>query len=573
MILSDKTTTDPDPHLSLTARDALTDPDPRLSLTARSGLIEARDPSTTDPDPRLTPTSLNAADPFASTTRRLALLSVSPDAPVVRHPATIARRPAVRRAATPVARKHLATIAESDPATALVYRDNLVDLPPGSVVGEIYEIDAKLGAGAMGEVYAARHMKLGKRVAIKVIGPRLSEDATAIERFAMEARTLAQIQHPAIVAIDHVGELADGRAFFVMELLRGESLFARLQRGRIPLPEALRILDQLARGLEAAHAQGVTHRDLKPENTYLAHLPGEAPIIKILDFGLAKLGDNIDRRAERTQSGVAIGTPMYMSPEQARGTDVDSRTDVYALGCVAYELVLGVPPFQHAKSAPELYAAHLHESPPLPRSIWPEIPPQLDLALFAMLAKDPAHRPTLAQFRAVIADVRTATPSQRAATEFVAPRAMKPQRRSLVIVAIVLTALVGGIAIGTAAGKRESGAPVVLPTDLPSNARVAPPVVPVAPPVAPPVASPIAPDPKPTPQPQPRSASRGRQSLKAGSASSAPVAPVDAGVDTQIEISPPPPPPAPDKTVPKTRPVDRNQTPNPFAKKRAKAAP
>ena len=215
------------------------------------------------------------------------------------------------------------TVAESDPPTAIVRRDSFVDLPPGSIVGEIYEIDARLGAGAMGEVYAARHTKLGKRVAIKVIRAHLSENVGAIERFALEARTLAQIQHPTIVAVEHVGELADGRAFFVMEFLRGESLFERIQRGRVPLPEALRILDQIARGLDAAHAQGVTHRDLKPENIFLVHLPGEAPLIKLLDYGLAKLrdGDDADHRSERSLSGVAIGTPKYMSPEQARGPE------------------------------------------------------------------------------------------------------------------------------------------------------------------------------------------------------------------------------------------------------------
>ena len=348
----------------------------------------------------------------------------------------------------------------SDPPTALVRRESFRELPPGSVVGEIYEIDARLGAGAMGEVYAARHISLGKRVAIKVISQRLSEDDAAIERFAMEARTLAQIQHPAIVAVEHVGELADGRAYFVMEFLRGSSLFERLQLGRIPLPEALRILDQMARGLDAAHGEGVTHRDLKPENTFLVHLPGEPPVVKLVDFGLAKLKRaDIDRRAERTQSGVAIGTPMYMSPEQMRGPDVDHRTDIYALGCVAYEMVLGVPPFQHARTAPELYAAHLHEAPPLPRAIWPEIPPQLDLCLFAMLAKDPAHRPTLAQVRAVVSAARTDDPSQRA-TEFVRPRAPRAGTRKLWIAVI---ALVGGIAIGVAltSGSKDASQPTL----------------------------------------------------------------------------------------------------------------
>ena len=461
----------------------------------------------------------------------------------------------------------------SDPPTGLVRRDNFRELPPGSVVGEIYEIDARLGAGAMGEVYAARHMKLGKRVAIKVIGQRLSEDDAAIERFAMEARTLAQIQHPAIVAVDHVGELADGRAYFVMELLRGESLFDRFQRGRLPLPEALRILDQMARGLDAAHGEGIVHRDVKPENTFLVHLPGEPPLVKIVDFGLSTLRA-FDQRAERTQSGVAIGTPMYMSPEQMRGPNVDHRTDVYALGCVAYELVLGVPPFPHAHAAPELYAAHLHEAPPLPRSIWPEIPPQLDLALFAMLAKDPAHRPTLEQVREVLAAVRSNTSARHAPTEYVGARpAARPKS---LITAIALLALVGGITIGVLTPWSNGGGS--LPHDVPNPPTMQKTSPTPAPIYAAPAPSPPQPTIEPTPAPtQPRTGNSThvvppRTTPKAGSATGVPdTVPTDAGVDAQEEDPVPPPP---EKTMPKVKPptptaplIDRNQTINPFAKK------
>lgn len=457
-----------------------------------------------------------------------------------------------------------ATQPESDPPTAFVRRDGCIELPPGSIVDDIYEIDAKLGAGAMGEVYAARHVKLGKRVAIKVIGPRLSEDSAAIERFAQEARALAQIQHPAIVAVDHVGELADGRAYFSMELLRGESLFDRLQRGRVPLLEALRILDQMARGLDAAHAQGITHRDLKPENAFLVQLPGEAPIVKLVDFGLAKLRVP-DHRAERTESGVAIGTPMYMSPEQMRGPDVDHRTDVYALGVVAYELLLGCHPFERARTAPELYAAHLHQAPPLPRSIWPEIPPQLDLVLFAMLAKDPAHRPTLAQIRSVLADARTSTPSQRAATELVTPRVQQPKP---MVLAIVVTTLIAGIAIGAVLTRREATrVPVAAPTIAPIDGGSASIVT---------QALTIPPDAAPAPMQHhggSGSPSHGKVRLapqNVGSAAiAAPLLP-DGGVDAAVIIDQPPmaPQSAPVKTESRPiRSVDRNQTINPFAKR------
>ena len=453
------------------------------------------------------------------------------------------------------------TVAESDPPTRLVRRDSFVELPPGSVVGETYEVDAKLGAGAMGEVYAARHVKLGKRVAIKVIGERLSEDSAAIERFAMEARTLAKIQHPAIVAVDHVGELADGRAYFVMEFLRGETLFDRISRGRVPLPEALRILDQVARGLEAAHAEGVTHRDLKPENVFLVHLPGEPPIVKLVDFGLSKLRRPDDFRAERTQSGVAIGTPLYMSPEQMRGPDVDPRTDVYALGVIAYELVLGTLPFPRAQTAPALYAAHLHEVPPLPRSIWPEIPPQLDLVLFAMLAKDPAHRPTLAQVRAVVAGVRAPAPS-RAETELVVPRETRPGAK---VAGIAAATLVVGIAIGAIATFKSDDPPVPQPA-----ATTAVPAVVAA---SVPTAAPIEPAPAVGSGSASRPATRASRSIAHIARTSpppvpappiAPATPPDAGVE--LDASPPPPRPPDPMPIPRPTKIDRNQTVNPFAK-------
>ena len=201
-------------------------------------------------------------------------------------------------------------------------------------------------------------------------------------RFEREARTLAQMHHPGIVDVSGFGTLADGRSYFTMEYLSGQPLDERLERGRVPLDEALDTIDQIARALEAAHSQGVVHRDLKPANIFLSHLANESrAIVKLLDFGLAKAAMDADRRVETTQSNIVIGTAMYISPEQARGPNVDGRSDIYSFGCIAYELVLGVVPFPDARTMTALIAAHLHEAPPLPRSIWPEIPAVLDLLL------------------------------------------------------------------------------------------------------------------------------------------------------------------------------------------------
>lgn len=326
-----------------------------------------------------------------------------------------------------------------DTPTTFLHRDRFQELPPGTIVGESYEIDERLGAGSMGEVYAARHMGLGKHVAIKVIDQRLSNDDRAIERFLAEARTLAQIQHPAIVTVEHVGELPDGRAYFVMEHLRGESLSERLSRGRLSFQEALRILDQMARGLAAAHLSGVVHRDLKPDNTFLVHHTGEQPAVKLLDFGLAKLTATsatsvaCEEDDEYPDGGLIFGTPLYMSPEQARGLHLDHRSDIYALGCVAYELVLGVRPFPQAQTTTAIYAAHLHETPPSPQAIWPAIPPQLDLVLFSMLAKDPTDRPTIAQIRTIIKGLRRSAHPRRSIAFPVGVSPLVPQAATMLV--------------------------------------------------------------------------------------------------------------------------------------------
>ncbi|HTR54983.1 MAG TPA: serine/threonine-protein kinase [Kofleriaceae bacterium] len=333
--------------------------------------------------------------------------------------------------------------------------DDHIELPGGSVIDD-YEIETKIGEGAMGVVYRARHLRLGRSVALKVIAPQMGADPQAIARFEREARALASIHHPNIVDVHAFGALPDGRSYFAMEALSGEPLDDRIARGRVGLGEALDVLDQVARALEAAHAQGVVHRDLKPSNIFLVRIPREQRwVVKLLDFGLVKTATPDE--AERTASGAVIGTALYISPEQARGPDVDGRTDVYALGCIAYELVLGRHPFPTARTPTSAIAAHLVEPPPQPRLIWPGIPAALDLLLHAMIAKDPSYRPSLAQVRSVLASVQSPTTTAgRAARAATMPVARGSSRVWIWIALLVVLALVVGIAIGVGIGGKSS---------------------------------------------------------------------------------------------------------------------
>ena len=205
-----------------------------------------------------------------------------------------------------------------------------------------HEITALLGKGGMGEVYRARDLKLKREVAIKILPEELSRDADRVRRFQREAEVLASLNHPNIAAI-HDLEETNGTRYLVLELVEGETLADRIARGPVPVRDALLIAKQICDALEAAHEKGVIHRDLKPANIKLA--PGGK--VKVLDFGLAKALTDVSGSATVSNSptlvsgsmgGVIIGTAAYMSPEQARGMEVDARTDIWAFGCVLYEL-------------------------------------------------------------------------------------------------------------------------------------------------------------------------------------------------------------------------------------------
>jgi len=277
----------------------------------------------------------------------------------------------------------------------------------GVVIGT-YQIVRKLGQGGMGAVYLAQHTLLGRRAAIKVLLPALSAQPEVVNRFFNEARAVTSINDPGIVQVFDFGYHTDGRAFIVMEYLEGEPLDRRLDRlGKLPATEALRLCRQIASSLAAAHAQHIIHRDLKPENIVLVRdsevVSGERS--KILDFGIAKLSDEPPGDL-KTHTGVLIGTPIYMSPEQCRGlAAIDHRSDIYALGCVLFHLVTGRPPFE-GEGPGDIISAHIREPAAAPSSRAPEIPPGVDALVLRCLAKAPADRfQTMAELGAAIAAV------------------------------------------------------------------------------------------------------------------------------------------------------------------------
>jgi len=367
------------------------------------------------------------------------------------------------------------------------------------VIGETlgnYRIVSTIGEGGMGVVYRAEHVLIGRKVAVKLLQPRMSHDPELVDRFFTEARAAAMIQHPGLVELFDFGYHEDGRAYIVMELVEGESLTARLARdGRLPLDLALVIARQVASALHAAHEQGIVHRDLKPENIFLVPDP-ESPVqlrVKVLDFGIAKLLGVQEERSVKTKTGAVFGTPRYMSPEQCKNaTNVDRRTDIYALGCILYEIVLGTPPFDY-DSWGELVAAHIHETPRRPREIDRELPADIELIILRATAKQPADRfATMADLaQASDASLRTAltsefpvarltplpghkvaqvAPTLPVAAELTVPPMPSKQRRWWLVIAVAGTA--GALLVVIAASDRDEPHRVaeVRPPTPPSDA-------------------------------------------------------------------------------------------------------
>ena len=308
----------------------------------------------------------------------------------------------------------------------------------GETLGS-YRIVKVLGEGGMGVVYLAEHTKIGRKAAIKVLLTELSGNSELTKRFFNEARSAAMIEHPSLVEIFDYGHHTNGSAFIVMEFLQGESLGARLRRERLPVPLVLGLARQLALALAAAHAKGIVHRDLKPDNVFLVPDPEVAlgVRVKLLDFGIAKLASEATEGTLRTRTGMVMGTPAYMAPEQCRGAgEVDHRADIYSLGCMMFEMACGRPPFVR-EGFGAILGAQMYEQPPAPRSIVATVPEELERIIVRALEKDPAKRQQSMTELAGELERAGAKPTARAAipeTLFAppAPPAIEPtERRSV----------------------------------------------------------------------------------------------------------------------------------------------
>src|SRR5438309_6060418 len=277
-------------------------------------------------------------------------------------------------------------------------------------LGSSYTIEGEIGRGGMGVVYQARDERLKRQVAIKVLPPELAFREEIRIRLLREAETAARLSHPRIVPIHSVGEGRDGLVYFVMAYVDGESLAGRLKRrGRLPPEEARRVMIETADALGAAHAVGIIHRDVKPDNILLEGSRGR---VVVTDFGIAKALSSTTGPATLTATGVAIGTPHYMSPEQAAGDrEIDGRSDLHSLGVVSYQTLTGELPFS-APTVPGILMKHITEPTPRVLAKRPDCPPDLESCVMRCLEKDPEDRwPTADALRRSL-EARTTTAYQ-----------------------------------------------------------------------------------------------------------------------------------------------------------------
>jgi serine/threonine-protein kinase len=369
------------------------------------------------------------------------------------------------------------TLRGAAPATDLV----------GQVVADRYHVVKKLGEGGMGQVYLAEHVKMGRRSAIKVMNPSMTHDPDAVARFNREAANASRITHPNVCAIYDFGETPEGLIYLAMEFVEGEPLTDALDReGALTVPRATHLFAQVADALQAAHDLGIVHRDLKPDNIMVARGRGGADVVKVVDFGIAKAvgGDAAGQKV--TKTGLVVGTPEFMSPEQLAGDAVDGRSDLYSLALVYFRMLTGKLPFE-ADTVQETMVKRLTDEPAKLAAARPDLafPAGLQAVLDAALTRTPVDRyQSVAKFaedvRAITglaAPARGAIPATRAdadgATQLLdttatkqmagrraaAPPAMPPRRRSVVPVAVGAVLLVGAAGAAVALFNGGNGAP------------------------------------------------------------------------------------------------------------------
>lgn len=305
----------------------------------------------------------------------------------------------------------------------------------GQTVGGHYEILSKVGSGGMSTVFEARHLLLDRLVAIKMILPQLVHDEHTAMRFQQEAKAAAELEHPNICSVKEFGvDEASGRAYIVMDLLEGITLQELIEKeGKTSSTRAVEIVSQICSALEFAHGKGVIHRDIKPSNIVLFEDKSGEEKAKLVDFGIAKLTREGGSGPDLTKTGEVFGTPKYMSPEQCLGKSVDSRTDIYSVGCVLFEMLAGCPPFQ-GDSSLEIMMKHINDSPPqISRA---EVEPWLKNIALKSLEKDPQYRyQNIAELQKDLAG--RVSPRQRGSLA----------RRKSIITNLVLLAVLIGLAV------------------------------------------------------------------------------------------------------------------------------
>ncbi len=416
----------------------------------------------------------------------------------------------------------------------------------GERIDDKYEVETMLGEGAMGIVFLARHLKLGERVAIKVLKPEVVRASpTLVQRFLREARNAIAIQSAHVVRVMDVGTLSGGAPFMVMEYLEGTDLQTLLQQqGALPVTDACAYVLQACDALAEAHARGIVHRDLKPANLFLTRRFDGKPFIKVLDFGISKsmARDAVDHEASLTQTAAILGSPAYMSPEQVRNAKtVDGRADIWSLGIILYKLLVARSPFEGGTFS-SLCAAIVADDPPKLRDTRPEIPAELEAITLRCLEKKPEARfSRVEDLAAALAPFASGEHVAEATVDAPPPSIVRREQaktKHRVWIAGAAAAVVAGALVATRLWPHaEPNVPPAAPSHAPSaGSAIAPPSV-VVESATPPTATPSSATPSATPSLSGRAPPKMKPALATTSASA-------------LQVPTAPPPPAATATAP-----------------------